>query len=113
MISNSNVIFSVSCLKRRFGNWVCTLLRVIVVILQVVIVITTIIIVRNSHQFSWFSNSRVLLTTHVLPIILLQAPSLYGIAASNKCASFMVLSNLTATGLLLRRSISCRGLYYI
>lgn len=48
------VIFNVSCLKRRFGNWVYSLLQMIVVILQVVIVITTIIIVLNSHQFSWF-----------------------------------------------------------
>lgn len=68
MISNV-VIFNIIYLKRRFGNWVCSRLQMIVVILQVVIITTIIIIiVLSSHQFSWFSKSRVLLTNHVLSI---------------------------------------------
>lgn len=84
---NNNVIFIVCCNltlvghKRRFGNWVYSLLQMIVVIiLEMVIVITTIIIALNSPHFSWFSKSRVLLPKHVLSIILLQA-----CAASIKC----------------------------
>lgn len=79
----SNIVIFIACSnltlvghKRRFGNWVYSLLEMIVVILQAVIVITTVIIAVNSHQSSWFSKSRVLLPMHVLSTILLQAPSL-------------------------------------
>ena len=69
---NNIVICNVSCLKRSFGIWVCSHLQMIAVILQVVIIIIiitiTIIIALSSHQFSWFSKSRVLLTKHVLSI---------------------------------------------